>query len=81
MTKQHQPIDRVFEIVEVDPMSREEAEEFFEATFQSANIFCEKEAAGIMAHYSAGFPKIMQLIGDTAYFSDSDNRINGKEAI
>jgi hypothetical protein len=34
-----------------------------------------------MAHYSAGFPKIMQLIGDTAYFSDSDNRINGKEAI
>jgi hypothetical protein len=38
-------------------------------------------AAQLMAHYSAGFPKIMQLIGDSAYWIDEDNNIDEDEAL
>jgi hypothetical protein len=81
MVRQHQPIDRIFDIVEVDPMSPEDCQQFFETTFQSVNILCDASAADVMAHYSAGFPKIMQLIGDAAYWLDSDNHIDVNEAM
>ena len=80
MIEQHQPIDRVFEIVEVEPMSADEAKQFFETTFQSVNIACDKGAIQYMAHYSAGFPKMMQLIGDAAYWKDLDNHIDMADA-
>ena len=80
MIKQHQPIDRVFEIIEVEPMLPAEAQAFFETAFQSVNIVCSKDEAGLMAHYSAGFPKIMQLIGDAAYWKDEDSRIDMADA-
>lgn len=74
-------MDRIFEIVEVEPMTHEDCQQFFETTFQSANIVCDATAADLMAHYSAGFPKIMQLIGDAAYWTDSDNHIDEDEAL
>ncbi len=80
MIKQHQPVDRIFEVIEVGPMSAGESKEFFKVTFESASIICDEKAAVNMAHYSAGFPKIMQLIGDSAYWRDEDNHVTEEEA-
>jgi AAA ATPase domain len=81
LIRHHQPIERIFDIIQVDPMSRPEARAFFQATFQSANIVCDDDAADFMAEHSAGFPKIMQLVGDSAYWKDDDNHIHFGDAV
>ena len=75
MIQQHQPVDRIFDVIEVGPMTPEEAAQFFRDAFQSVNIVCDQDAAHHMARFSAGFPKIMQLIGDAAFWSDDAGHI------
>lgn len=80
MILKHQPIERYFDVVEVFPMSREEIQEFYQKAFESVHMTIEDEALDIMATWSAGFPKIMHLIGDAAFWLDRDNHIDKDEA-
>ena len=41
----------------------------------------EDEGMNYLTRYSSGFPKIMHLIGDTAYWLDTDNKIDEQEAL
>ena len=76
----HEPVARIFDIVSIERMTDEEMKGFFRQAFESTSIQVEPRAIDIMTHYAAGFPKIMHLIGNAAYWLDRDGRIDDKDA-
>jgi hypothetical protein len=80
MIRKHQPVERVFDIIEIGALSDEEMREFFTRTFQSVQMSIDNDALDLFTLYSAGFPKIMHLIGDAAYWSDRDGKVDDADA-
>lgn len=76
MIQHHQPIERIFDIVEIKPMDENEMKDFFNKTFNSVDIPVTDEAMDFLCHYSAGFPKIIHIIGDSIFWIDKDNIID-----
>lgn len=81
LIRSHRPVERIFEIVPVDPMVLEDAQQFFQITFESAGMDCDSETALLFAQYSAGFPRMMQIIGDAAYRTARGATVGGIDAI
>jgi hypothetical protein len=81
LIKAHQPIDRIFDIVEIPTMNDSEMEEFFIRAFLEAKMTVDKKAMGFLTYNSAGFPKIMHLIGDSVYWQDKDGIVDVNDAI
>jgi len=81
MIQCHPPIDRIFDIVEIEKMDRVEMKEFFERSFREADIAVEAKAMDALVKFSAGFPKIMHVIGDEAYYLDQDGTLSFFEAM
>lgn len=81
MIRNHQPIDRIFEIVKIDPFSKEETKDFFEKAFKSVDMTIEKSALDIMIQNSDGYPKVMHIIGSKIYWGTQNSRITTLEAI
>jgi hypothetical protein len=80
MIENHPPVDRIFEIVDIEAMSEHEMKDFFSRSFSSVHMSVEPEAMGILTRYSAGLPKIMHLVGDVAYWLDEDAVLTKGEA-
>jgi AAA ATPase domain len=80
MIRNHQPVERIFDVVEVEPMAEEDARQFFETTFTSVNVGVAPFALSSLAYHSSGFPKIMQMLGDAAFWLDDDNFISPEDA-
>ena len=80
MIQDHPPIERIFDIIDIEPMSAAEMREFFQKAFKSVNIEIDKDALDMICHYASGFPKIMHIIGDILFWNDDDNRITELEA-
>jgi hypothetical protein len=81
MIRHHRPVDRIFDVIEIARMTDAEMREFFTRSFASARMTVEPDAMDILVFYSAGFPKIMHMIGDAAYWIDHDARIDRADAI
>lgn len=81
MIQCHPPIDRIFDIVEIEKMDQGEMREFFERSFREADIAVNSKAMDALITYSAGFPKIMHVVGDEAYYLDSDGNLDYAEAM
>lgn len=80
MIQKHQPIDRIFDVVEIKPMNPEEMDEFFIRAFTSVGMGIDQEALKTLRLYSAGYPKIMHLVGDAAYWIDKDGIVDHEDA-
>jgi hypothetical protein len=81
MILKHQPVDRIFDIIEIQPMSLDEMEKFYTDAFRSVETTIDPKAMATFTKYSVGFPKIMHLIGDAAYWIDKDNHIDEGDAL
>ena len=81
MIQMHEPVDRIFDVIEIDAMNPEEMEQFFERAFTSVNMQVEPDAMQTLIEYSTGFPKIMHLIGDAAYWMDKDGILDMGDAM
>lgn len=81
MIRHHQPVDRIFDVIDIEPMSTEEMKTFFAKAFESVQIPIDPDAMDLMAEYSAGFPKIMHLVGDSAFWLDQDGVISKNDAL
>jgi len=81
MIQKHQPIERYFDIIDIDVMNREEMDEFFHRAFESVQMTINPDGMWLLTHYSAGFPKIMHLVGDAAYWIDTDGIIDEPDAL
>jgi len=76
----HEPVARIFDIVTIPRLSEEEMIGFFRKAFESVHLAVEPRAMDLLTYYAAGFPKIMHLIGNAAYWLDRDGRIDDKDA-
>jgi len=81
MIRNHQPIDRVFDVVDIGKMTKAEMEEFFQKAFSSVRMEVEPRAMDLLTRYSAGFPKIMHLVGDAAFWLDTDGVVDLRDAV
>lgn len=81
MIQHHQPVERIFDIVEINPMNESEMRDFFNKAFQSQNMSVNEEAMRLLCHYSAGFPKIMHIVGDATFWIDQDGIIDKDDAL
>lgn len=80
MIRNHEPVARLFDVVEIQPMTEGEMWEFFTKAFSSVGISIEPTAMATMTKYAAGLPRIMHLIGDAAYWVDKDGKIDSDDA-
>lgn len=80
MIRHHQPIERIFDVAEIRPMNDQEMRQFFENSFESQSIKVDAPALQMMRHYSAGYPRVMHIIGDAAYWIDKDGIIDSDDA-
>ncbi|MEW6102748.1 MAG: BREX system ATP-binding domain-containing protein [bacterium] len=77
----HQPsVARIFDIIDLAPMNKEETEDFFRKMFGRQNISIEPEAISSMVDLSGGFPTLMHEVGDAIFWEDKDNKIDEEDA-
>ena len=81
MIKHHQPIERIFDVIEIKPMNDAEMREFFNKTFNSVNMQVNSAAMLVLCDYSAGFPKLMHIIGDNIFWVNQDVSVDMDDAI
>jgi hypothetical protein len=81
MIQQHQPVDRIFDVVGIEAMNHEEMAVFFTKSYDSVQMRVDPSGMKLMTEYSAGFPKIMHLVGDAAYWLDKDGVIDERDAL
>lgn len=81
MIENHQPVERIFDVIDIEPLSEDETREFFHRAFELAGMNVTEEGMHVLTLYSAGFPKIMHLIGDWAYWTDQDLVIDERDAV
>ena len=78
----HQPsVARIFDVVDLPPMSNSESEDFFTNMFDRQNIKVNSEALFLMVGRSGGFPMLMHEIGDAVFWQDTDNHIDDNDAL
>lgn len=80
MIAQHQPVDRIFDVIDIEAMSEPEMREFFNKAYASVRMSVNENAMEIICRYSAGFPKIMHLVGDAAFWIDRDGVVDRDDA-
>ncbi len=77
----HQPsIARIFDVVDLPPMSNSESEDFFMNMFGGQNVTVTSEALSPMVGLSGGLPMLMHEVGDAVFWQDKDNNISEKDA-
>jgi len=71
----HQPVERIFDIAQIDKMTHDEMCEFFIKAFNEVKMTVDDEALEMLCNFSHGLPKLMHLIGDAAYWITDSKRI------
>lgn len=80
LIENHQPVERIFDVIDIEVLTEDEMREFFLRAFELAGMKVLDEGMRVLTSYSAGFPKVMHLIGDWAYWNDQDLVIDHDDA-
>lgn len=81
LIERHRPIERIFEVAQIDPLSEAESREFFRRAFGSVQMEVTEEAMEILCRYSGGLPKLMHLLGDAAYWIAPGTQVDADVAV
>ena len=77
----HQPsIARIFDIVELSLMSKDESTDFFQEMFKKQNVTVGEKALSLMVELSGGYPMLLHEVGDAVFWQDTDNHISETDA-
>ena len=76
MIQNHKPVERIWDPIQVDAVNVKDIESYLVKAFSSVRIEVTKEALDLMTFYSGGHPRIMHIIGDVAFWQDSDEYID-----
>ena len=76
----HRPVERIFEIAHIDTMSNSEMHSFFNLTFGKVNMQVDEGAMSLLCDFSGGFPKLMHLLGDAAFWISEEKSVDENEA-
>jgi len=73
----YQPsVARIFDIVELPLMSKDESREFFTNMFAKQMIDVDEKAISLMVELSGSYPMLMHEVGDAVFWQDTDSRID-----
>ncbi len=81
MIRHHEPIARIFDVIDIEPMDEAEMTTFFNTAFDSVGITVDENAMKNICTSSDGLPKVMHTIGDAAFWLDKDNNIDKDDAM
>lgn len=81
IVEKHKPVERIFDIAQIDIMNDVERDEFFTNAFQKVGITIESEAMYWFRLMSGGLPKLMHMIGDAAFWIVENKIINMETAL
>ncbi len=81
MIRAHQSVDRIFDVIDIERMSEGEMTSFFTRAFESVNVRVDPTAMNFLTHYSAGFPKIMHIVGDSVFWANADETVDSADAM
>lgn len=79
--ERHRPVERIFEVVHLDPMRQEEMREFFTRAFAQAQMRVTEDALQLLCRYSGGLPKLMHLLGDAAFWIAASEEVSKEVAL
>ncbi len=80
MLKNQPSVARIFDVVNLPPMSEKESQEVFNGFFAKVKTAIEPKALSLMTNFSAGLPTLIHEIGDAVFWQDTDERIDGIDA-
>lgn len=72
---------RVFDLIEIRPWTQPETVRFFKDAFSKVGVTADDDALDTLARYAGGLPMLAHEIGDAVFKADSDNRVDGNDAI
>ncbi len=81
LVRHHPSIDRIFEIVDVSLLSEEECRKFYTERFRHVGMSIDADASATFWEASLGLPKLMHVLGDAAFWIDTDGCIDSHDAI
>lgn len=77
----HNPsLNRVFTVVPVEPLSPDETSRFILSALESVEATIDDAALATIAHYSGGYPAILQEIADSVFRRSESSHISIQEA-
>ncbi len=77
----HNPsVARIFNIIDLQPLSKIEATSFYTSRFRACDIEIEYEEANFFGGISEGYPTLMHELGDAVFWIDLDNLIDESDA-
>jgi len=80
LTEKQPSVARIFDVIDLPPMSEDESKEFFNNTFGEQDIALVPPALSLMVRFSGGFPMLMHEVGDAVFWKDTDDRIDENDA-
>ena len=73
-------LDRVFDLVAIRPLDREETGLFFQNTLKKVNVGVTADALNVFWRFSGGYPVFLHEIGDAVFKADTDGKIQTDDA-
>lgn len=68
LIRAHQPTDRLFDVVDINPLSQGEMEQFYRSAFEEIGVRVSAEAMRWMTLAASGSPKLMHVVGDKVFW-------------
>jgi AAA ATPase domain len=76
----HSPVERIFDVIDIHPLAEDEVRHFFYRAFQSVGLTVAPPALELLTRFSAGYPRIMHLIGEAAFFTAQGPEVTAEDA-
>ncbi|PIU46378.1 MAG: hypothetical protein COS94_10250 [Candidatus Hydrogenedentes bacterium CG07_land_8_20_14_0_80_42_17] len=80
MISVQQSIARIFNIIEIAPMDKNETINFYKTIFNKEGIKIEDSVLNMLYQYSGGLPMLLHEVGDAIFWTDEDNIITEEDA-
>lgn len=74
-------IGRIFEVIEVRPLTAEETRNFYKKAFRSSGMTYQDEAIDMLARFAGGYPMLIHELGDSTFWADKDWKIDMDDAV
>lgn len=81
LIRNHQPVERIFDVVPIEPMLQGEVHDFYTKTFERVKMTVDDTAHYLLWVFTQGYPKIMHLLGDVVYRTDQDQVVDVDDVV
>lgn len=81
MIERHKPVERIFDVISIPPLSQQDSAAFFRRAFEEVGIEVHPDAIIVLSRYSGGLPKLMHLVGEEAFWALRNSVLTYDDAV